>query len=667
MPNQVAEFYASQPELIVLGGLAALALLGACLLLQRILVAVRRRATIEEGSSDADEDRWVWEHPFDPVLEPPSSQPAVTTVTAHLNALPAQSGRARSTALMEYFDPLSDAFEDTPTALAGASAAASNTSQPSRVALSVADIAGHAYRSAAAGLAAMVEGAGRLLEELASAELRRGIWVAARDRLHATASARSGVRPGNPAHRDLEVAAKAVRPRLGQDLMRTTASGDRGGRPPGLVPFGLVGVATICMVVALGYASNGREPADPAFSDRHDHESHDVAGAVDPLATAALAPSGPPAAKAPANAEGSAGDQADARAQVETARAQAAAAKRLAGREHKAAEVERSRSTSLRQALLESRRQTDALRTSLAAADKAREERVRNELAAARTLDALGRIAADARTLLGKTTSALMAGETSPARQERQRGDGLARDLSEARASVAQIEAEAAADRNRANVTLRQATRDLAAERRKSERLRADLAAAESSNAALAARADAAEQERAGAVSAKEQAEQRAAEMERAMAQERAAAASARGDLDESGQALAAERAAAASARDDLDHARRERDAARALSVQVWSGLQQALDSQREAAVALARDLAAARDDNDRLKAEQRMAAIEPRAKHSSPRATTGSGAVKPVSLKGEHSEIRKQGNASRSLRRFTLPYALLPRRPALE
>src|SRR5262249_10103601 len=162
---------------------------------------------------------------------------------------------------------------------------------------------------------------------------------AARDRFHRTASRQSVIRLRSPTPRDSKLAARAVGPRLGQDLMRAAVSGDGSRRPFGLVPR--LGIATMCMVLALGYASNSRQPAGLALSDPHDHASPNASGDVDPIATAALAPSGLPAAKAPASANRPSPDLAAAWAQVGEARAQATAAKQSADREHKAAEIER--------------------------------------------------------------------------------------------------------------------------------------------------------------------------------------------------------------------------------------------------------------------------------------------------------------------------------------
>ncbi|MER9044936.1 hypothetical protein NKH73_29170 [Mesorhizobium sp. M0938] len=307
-------------------------------------------------------------------------------------------------------------------------------------------------------------------------------------------------------------------------------------------------------------------------------------------------------------------------------------------------EGERARSAALQRALLESHKQINSLRTSLAAADKAREEQLRNELEAARALDGLRRIAGDARELLREATNYVLT-EMPAAHLERQRTERLTRDLSRGRVQIEQLEAEAAEDRDKAKASLAQANGKLEDERRKSEDLRGDLAEMKLANAALVKRADAAEQERTGAVAARERAEQTAAE---------------------TAQALARERAALVSTHEDLDNkARLERDAARVLLVQI-ARLKEALDKQRDATVSLARELAAARADNDRLKAERRSAQMEQPRKPRSGRAAAATGQVKAVSQKTARNKVRNPSRVAR-VRSIPLPNSLRPRYVTLE
>ncbi|MDX8499495.1 hypothetical protein RFM99_13830 [Mesorhizobium sp. VK4C] len=381
-----------------------------------------------------------------------------------------------------------------------------------------------------------------------------------------------------------------------------------------------------------------------------------------------------------------------AKAQAEAARAQAPAARELAGQEHRAVEAERARSAVLQSALFESRKQIDSLRAGMTEADKTREERLRNELTAARTLDALKRIAGDARVLLGKTINHVVT-EMPAAHLERQRTERMARDLSQARAQIEQLEAKTAEDRAKAEASLAQASGVLDDERRKSAGLRGDVAEMARSNTALVERADAAERERSGAAAARERVEQTAAETAQALARERAAAASVREELKkarlgrdmaeqerttavsareraeqnaaEAAQALARERAAAVSTHEDLNRVRLERDAARALLVPV-ARLNEALDEQREATVSLARDLAAARADNDRLRDERRAAQTEAPLKPRSARTSDATGQVKAVSQKAARSKVRNTSRVTR-IRSITLPYSLWPRHLVLE
>ncbi|RRH98033.1 hypothetical protein EH240_19730 [Mesorhizobium tamadayense] len=417
-----------------------------------------------------------------------------------------------------------------------------------------------------------------------------------------------------------------------------TASPPRVRRPIGLVSR--LGLATICLAVPLGYAmtrQNWVESA-PASSQAQDHP--------DLSASAALDMRGQARGDARTGVELLNPDLTATKAQVEAALAQAAAARELAGQEHREVEGERARNASLQSALLESRKQIDALRASMAAADKAREERLRNELAAARTLDAMRRVAGDARAVLGETINYVFT-QLPAAHLERQRTERMARDLSQARAQIEQLEAKAAEDRAKAEASLAQASGMLDEERRKSEDLRGDLAEIQQSRAAAA---DTTERERTGAATARARADQTAAETAQALARERAATASIREDLNkarierdaaeqertkavsardhadqtaaETAQALVRERAATASIREDLNKARLERDAAEQERAKAVSARDRAEQTAAETAQALARERAAtasARGDFNRARIE-RDAAEQERTKAVSAR-----------------------------------------------
>jgi hypothetical protein len=721
MPNPLAEIYANHADLAILGGTATLASVGLYLVLWRILIAVQRRrlkSDVSEGGSDPPEvASWDWESPVDLAIEPASSsQVAAPSDTADLDVRRQDANYLRFGVRIEYFDVISEACESSSAAQTNAFASATNIPQSGRLATSVREIAGYVRRQVAANLAAVsspvLRALSRMPTQLAPAERGERICGSAWDQLGHKPSPRKFAQLANPAPGGLNVTAQRGGFSLDPEPTIVTASPPRLRKPIGLVPR--LGVAAICLAVPFSYAmtrQNWVESA-PAIS-RAQGTSVDL-----------LSP-----------------DFAAARAQVGAAGGQAAAAGELGGQEHRVAEGERARSAALRGALLESRKQIDALRTSMAASDNAREERLRNELAAARTLDALRRIAGDARTMLSEATNYVFT-EMPAAHLERQRAEWRAHDLSRARAKIEQLEAEAAEDRAKAKASLAQASGMLDHERRKSENLRGDLAEVKLSNAALMERADAAEQERTGAVTAREGVEQTAAETEGALARERAAAASIREELKKArlerhaseqeraravsareraeqtatgtAQALARERAAAASTRDelekarlervaaeqeraravlareraeqtateteqalareraaavstheDLDKVRLERAAARALLVRV-TRLKEALDKQREANVSLARDLAAARADNDRLRAERRSAQIERPLKPRSGRAAAATGPVKAVSQKTAGSKVRNPSRITR-VRSLTLPYSLRPRHATLE
>ncbi|MER8692763.1 hypothetical protein NKI77_09600 [Mesorhizobium opportunistum] len=630
MPNYLAEMYANDVNLAILGAAVTLVPVGVFLVLRRILAAVRRRrlVSLDEGRSDlADEASWEWESPARLVAEPASSRAANPLGTADLDVRAQNANYSRFGVRVEHVNV-------TPEASGGSSAVQTNAPAPNRLE------------------------PGRLAAPIkAVAEHGKRICGSAWDQLRHKASPQI-----------VPLASAADR---GLNFTAQTGEADPApASPPGVRrPVGLVlrlGFAAICLAAPIGYATTRQiwVESAPAISQAQSEADRDLSHPLELSASVELL--GP--------------DLTANQVQAGTDRAQAAAARQLADQEHRAAEGERARSAALQGALLESSKQIDTLRASMAAAN-AREERLRNELAAARTLDALRRIAGDARTLVGEATSYVFK-EMPAAHLEQQQAQRQARDLSQARAQIEQLETEAAKDRAAARASLARASGMLEDERRKSEQLRGDLAEANLSNAALSKRADAAEQELTGAVKARQQVERTAADMERALARERAAAASAAEELKqariereaaeqertravsakeraeqtatETAQALARERATAVLNREDLDKARIEREAALVMRV---TKLQEALDKQREATVSLARDLTAARADNDRLRTERRSARIEPPAKPRSAR-PAAAGQVKAVSQKT--GKVRNPSRVTR-VRSITLPYSLLP------
>jgi hypothetical protein len=652
MPNHFAEIYANNADPAVLGGIAALASVGVCLVLRRILIAVQRRRTKPDAdlseciSGLPGESSWDWESPVDLATEPASSsEVAVTSDTVDPDVRPQHANYLRFGVRIEYFDVISEPYESSPAARTDAVASARNIPRPGRLATSIREIADYAYRQVAANLAALsipvLRAPSRVPRQLALAEPGKRIYGAAWNQLAHKASPRKVAQLANPARHGLKATTQSGGFSLDPEPTIATASPLRVGRPIGLVSR--LGLAAICLAVPLGYAMTRQNWVEiaPAISQAQDYAHRGLSRLFELQASAAL--DRPAHGGGRTSVELLSPDLTASRVQLGIAGPQAVGARKLAGLERRAAEGERARSAALQRALLESRKQIDALRTSMAAADKAREERLRKELEAARTLDALRRIAGDARRLLREATNYVFT-EMPAAHLQHQRADRLTGDLSRARAQIELLEAEAAEDRAKAKASLAQASGMLGDERRKSEDLRRDLAEMKLANAALVERADAAEQERTGAVTARERAEQTATE---------------------TAQALARERAAAVSAHEDLNKARLERDAARALLIEVAS-LEKALDKQREATVSLARELAAARADNDRLRAERRSAQIETPRKPRSGRAAAATGRMKVASQKTARSKVRNPTRVAR-VGSIPLPYSLRPRYATLE
>ncbi|RUV96727.1 MULTISPECIES: hypothetical protein [unclassified Mesorhizobium] len=401
-------------------------------------------------------------------------------------------------------------------------------------------------------------------------------------------------------------------------------------------PLLRLSVAAICLAVPLGYALTRQKPVEsaPAVSRADSYSLPDLSHRLEiPASTAST--------DAPTNGELPNPDLNAAEAQVEAARAQAAAATELAGQEHRAMEEERARSASLESALAETRKQIEVLKTSMAAADDASEERLRNELVAARTLEALRWIAQDVRARISETIDHVFI-QMPAARLERERTEQMARDLAQARAQIEQLEAKAAGDRAKAEASLAQASGMLDEERRKSEDLRGDIAEMEQSKAAIA---DTAERERTGAAATRARVEQTAAKKAQALAREQASAVAARADLDkarlerdaakqerakavlakeraertaaETAQALERERASAISAQEDVNRARLERDAAEQERAKAVTAKVHAEQAATETAQALERERAsavAAREDLDKARLE-RDAALQERGR----------------------------------------------------
>lgn len=690
MPVRLAELYANHADFLLLGGMAMLAATGIVLLLRRMFGALRdlrsRKidAYLGDVIADSEEESWSWEGPIDAAAETRSpSRPLGSAGVSGPVVQPGHAGHAGSGEEIEFFDLLEEAPGGP--SVADDRVAAKQTPPFGRLAKSFGGILRRVGRVAAHAFVflriAATAALGRVPSPVAVA--RRG-W-------RATAAVLTRVqREITP--RD---AALFGIPRPGHRLMAAQASRStstlRSMLSPGTIrrqfgPAPRLAVVALSLAVALGYASDGRQSveADRAVAATPDRSSIDASAFAIPRSQTA-----PREARTLPRADTEA-----AWPELGAVRAQAAAATHPAEQRQPAPADASAGEQAMERALLASRHEVDALRADLAAAEKAGAARLRDALAADRTLETLRRMAGEARTLLGETPGLLLV-EFPAAQLERRRVAGLARDLSLARARMERLEIETADARKRAQASLAQATGMLGEERRNAVRLQSQLAEARSSSAELAARAAAAEQERSDAIAAKDDAINAAAEAKQVLARERASAASARDELDtaqiardaaekdrdravaakqraeravaDTQQQLGRERAAALLSQDDLKHMRLERDAARARGEQGPSRLQDALDRQREATIALARNLAALRAENERLRAERRSAAVDQPANPSGGRAATKrSDRASAVAVKVARNDLRKVARVTRSPL-ITLPDALLPRRPAVE
>nr|WP_234887088.1 hypothetical protein [Sinorhizobium terangae] len=249
---------------------------------------------------------------------------------------------------------------------------------------------------------------------------------------------------------------------------------------------------------------------------------------------------------------------------------------------------ERARSAALEQKLLVARKDIAAIKDGAQAANGAREEILRRDLAAARRdLDAMRRAGDDAAQ--ARNVADTVAEKERALEQQRERAEGLARDLTAVRREMEDLRAKAADTiRSKAaalraqqagEVALADAKRALDEERNKLGAYERELAAARQSVAALEARASLAAAEQAAAVDARKLAETTASRAGEVLSSE-----------SEKGRSLAR----------DLDAALRERAEAR-----------QALDEERQKLAAYERDLAAVRQSVAALEARANLAEAE--------------------------------------------------------
>jgi hypothetical protein len=333
------------------------------------------------------------------------------------------------------------------------------------------------------------------------------------------------------------------------------------------------------------------------------------------------------------------------------------AAEALANKEHELAVRERAKGAALEQNLLAASREINALKNSAQSAAGEREEALRRELAMAREeLDAMRRAARDASAQARQVADA-MAKQERAFEEQRQKAEGLARDLTLVQREVESLNAKAvlaahekaAAFRARhtAQASVAEARRALDEERHKVELFERDLAAARQATDALRSSANLAAAAQAAAVQGRQAAE---------------------ATTKQAGEALALEREKADAVARDLDTARLERDAAKEEVTRVSAAWQQ----ERDRASGLARDLTAALNEIDALKAlDARPTARTVRAPKA--RATDRARPHTTALAKRARSarEVRKAevNKPSRSVRLTTivLPDALLPTRPPLQ
>lgn len=321
-----------------------------------------------------------------------------------------------------------------------------------------------------------------------------------------------------------------------------------------------------------------------------------------------------------------------ARMEREAARAQAPASQVLAKGEHELAERERAASE---RGFLALRKDIDAPKTS-----SAHEENLPRELAAARQeLAATRRVVGNTGALPGALADPM---NKQPALEaQRQKAEGLARDV-----ALARLNAEGVAARNTADASLavtRQARKVGLRER--------DIAEARRSMEVLETSAKLAATTQSGAIQGRQLAEVAARQ---------------------AGEALAQERQRASLLASDLETARRERDAAKEKLTRMLTAFNEAWEQGRKKAINLARDLVSARKDIDALKGwpERRTSHIENAAKarptdrasaHASRRRSSPNPGLQEVG----NAEVRKARVVR--LMPIMLPEALLPTRPPAE
>ena len=339
------------------------------------------------------------------------------------------------------------------------------------------------------------------------------------------------------------------------------------------------------------------------------------------------------------------------------ARADLEAVKAKLGREATAAALERAKSAALEERLAATREEVDAIKKSMQMAGE-REEVLRRLLTAARRDLVAARGAADDAGRQARRAADTMAEQGRALEKQRQRAEGLVRDLSTALRQIENLEAKAAdairsktaalTARNAAESSLAHARRALDQERHKLKAYERDLAVVRQSTAALQASANLAAADQAAAVQARKVAE----------------TAARRAD-----EALALESAKARSLARDLDIARQERDAAKEELTRVLAKLRKASEAERGRGDGS--DVASSRKENDTLKArtELRMDIEHVPKSRAGNRASEGTGAAARTGARSIRQtaprKVHRVGvvQPTPSVATIVLPDALLPTR----
>jgi chromosome segregation ATPase len=392
-------------------------------------------------------------------------------------------------------------------------------------------------------------------------------------------------------------------------------------------------VVSVGLVVLLWSATLYRSGWDAEGQPAIETLGADLAGLLGFGQSAALAPAlrQEPVERTRARLETVGRELAAARRELQAVQTEALKSQDLAEEGRRQTGEERARSAALQEELGFLRRQIDALKTN-AERGREREEHLIGDLTvASKEVERLRGVVEDAHDAVGHTATALD--------EQRQLADGLAHDLVLARAEIDRLTAKVDASRMASQASQTELMQGLGEEHRKSESLRGDLAAARQIIAVLNGRVEQASTEHTAAEQARRVAEDAARE--------------ARG-------ALAAEQQRTASIVQELEDARRDREAMRKVWEEVGAALKDALDSERETAVAFAWNLMAARQQVDWLTLKLRRTQIDTASK---PRVTRPSAAQVKATTKKAAGGVARRPSSTPRVTAIALPEALLPTR----